>query len=414
MPDSHRDYALFLVLAPYICFIVAFLLSAILRRRHSKGAISLFWFVLCAEGFLISNYLGLVVGIEQWSLFFLKLENVIANMIPVSWLWFVFDFIEWREWRRFDRFWPYFALPLFTAVLVFTNDYHHLFWKGIRFVPIGDYEALQTSPGSLYYVVSFLNYAMILTGIAVIVREFIRGRSVYRRQLFWIAGGILIAIAANITFLLNLLPGIQKDPTPIGVAMGAMAFFVGIYRHRFLELNPTPRSRLFDALPDGLVVVDGGKTIIDMNQAAMAILGLSENDMGTAIHRSAFLAPAFDLLDAETEGEVSISKGQGENASFYEVRVDLLQERSAGRKRAVIVLRDVTERLRLSEEIRTLRGILPICARCKKIRDDEGFWQNVEAYVSKRSYAEFSHSLCPDCLRELYPDLMDKHGAAGD
>ncbi len=56
-------------------------------------------------------------------------------------------------------------------------------------------------------------------------------------------------------------------------------------------------------------------------------------------------------------------------------------------------------------EIDTLRGIIPICASCKKIRDDEGFWQSVEVYISDRSDAQFSHGLCPKCAGELYPDL---------
>ncbi len=58
------------------------------------------------------------------------------------------------------------------------------------------------------------------------------------------------------------------------------------------------------------------------------------------------------------------------------------------------------------EEIKTLRGLVPICAKCKSVRDDSGFWQCIELYVSEHSEAEFSHSLCPDCRDELYPGLM--------
>ncbi len=59
-------------------------------------------------------------------------------------------------------------------------------------------------------------------------------------------------------------------------------------------------------------------------------------------------------------------------------------------------------------EIKTLRGIIPICANCKKIRDDRGFWQQVESYVRERSDAEFTHSICPDCVEMLYPELNHK------
>ncbi len=57
------------------------------------------------------------------------------------------------------------------------------------------------------------------------------------------------------------------------------------------------------------------------------------------------------------------------------------------------------------EEIQTLRGLVPICARCKNVRNDSGFWQTIEAYVSDHSEAEFSHSLCPHCANTLYPGV---------
>lgn len=54
------------------------------------------------------------------------------------------------------------------------------------------------------------------------------------------------------------------------------------------------------------------------------------------------------------------------------------------------------------KEIKTLSGLVPICANCKKIRDDKGFWTQVETYISKHSNAKFSHSICPDCQKILY------------
>ena len=62
---------------------------------------------------------------------------------------------------------------------------------------------------------------------------------------------------------------------------------------------------------------------------------------------------------------------------------------------------------RKEREVVSLRGLLPICVRCKKIRDDEGLWNQIEAYVSQHSEAEFSHGICPGCVEELYPGLLD-------
>lgn len=59
-------------------------------------------------------------------------------------------------------------------------------------------------------------------------------------------------------------------------------------------------------------------------------------------------------------------------------------------------------------EVKRLSGLLPICASCKKIRDDKGYWRRIESYISSHSEAQFSHGICPDCQRELYPELDDE------
>jgi hypothetical protein len=59
-------------------------------------------------------------------------------------------------------------------------------------------------------------------------------------------------------------------------------------------------------------------------------------------------------------------------------------------------------------EIKTLRGMLPMCSSCKKIRNDDGYWEHVEAYITKHTSTEFSHGICPECMEKLYPNLSKK------
>ncbi|MGL4368223.1 MAG: PAS domain-containing protein, partial [Spirochaetota bacterium] len=59
-------------------------------------------------------------------------------------------------------------------------------------------------------------------------------------------------------------------------------------------------------------------------------------------------------------------------------------------------------------EVKTLSGMLPICASCKKIRDDQGYWNQIEVYIQEHSDVDFSHSLCPECAQKLYPELHTK------
>jgi hypothetical protein len=61
-------------------------------------------------------------------------------------------------------------------------------------------------------------------------------------------------------------------------------------------------------------------------------------------------------------------------------------------------------------EVKILRGILPICSFCKKIRNDKGYWEQLEIYVRQHSNAEFSHSICPECIDKHYPKFGKKNG----
>lgn len=78
-----------------------------------------------------------------------------------------------------------------------------------------------------------------------------------------------------------------------------------------------------------------------------------------------------------------------------------LQRKIVEEKRAMAL----AEREKALEDVRILRGLLPICASCKMIRDDKGYWTQIERYIKDRSEADFSHGICPDCARKLYPEF---------
>lgn len=71
----------------------------------------------------------------------------------------------------------------------------------------------------------------------------------------------------------------------------------------------------------------------------------------------------------------------------------------------IIIMEDITSLKNAQAEIKTLSGLVPICSHCKNIRDDKGFWQKIEQYVSERSEAAFSHGICPECAKKYYPDF---------
>ena len=94
---------------------------------------------------------------------------------------------------------------------------------------------------------------------------------------------------------------------------------------------------------------------------------------------------------------------ENENLIGYRgVDKDITQQKRAEAERERLIT-DLEDAL---SKIKTLKGLIPICASCKKIRDDKGYWNKLENYIEIHSNAEFSHGICPDCLERLYPNLM--------
>ena len=97
-------------------------------------------------------------------------------------------------------------------------------------------------------------------------------------------------------------------------------------------------------------------------------------------------------------------------------------QRVLGKERIILLaIEDITERKRAEKErerlirelqdtlakVKQLSGMLPICSSCKKIRNDKGYWSQVKVYIRDNSEAEFTHGICPECMKKLYPDFAD-------
>lgn len=180
---------------------------------------------------------------------------------------------------------------------------------------------------------------------------------------------------------------------------------------------------------DAIIQMNDRGKIIFWNNAAKKIFGYTEKQaLGKDLH--ALLVPkkyhspfkkAFSRFRLDGQGDVigkqlvltALRKDQSE----FEIELSLSSYQENNHWNSVGIVRDISARIQNErerdrlidnlktalDEIKTLKGIVPICASCKKIRDDKGYWNHVEAYVQKHSYAKFSHGICPDCKKELYP-----------
>ncbi|MBN2466893.1 MAG: PhnD/SsuA/transferrin family substrate-binding protein [Deltaproteobacteria bacterium] len=190
---------------------------------------------------------------------------------------------------------------------------------------------------------------------------------------------------------------------------------------------------LFESTPDAIFLAtrDG---FLDCNTAALKIFGYpAKNEFLT---RSVVdLSPHNQADGKESRAAASeyMHKALREGSAFFEwihkkkdgtlfpTEVMLNKVDFSGKEILQALIRDVSKRKQVEDEreslivelknalaqVKTLTGLLPICAQCKKVRDDTGYWNQIENFIRDHTEADFSHSICPDCARKLYPELYD-------
>lgn len=191
-----------------------------------------------------------------------------------------------------------------------------------------------------------------------------------------------------------------------------------------LEEAEEQRQGLFEYSGESIFVVDLATLgFLSVNGNAARRLGYSREEL-LQMKLEEVEIPPPDSAPYAIAWESTVS-----GTAFYEcihlrkdgsempVEVSSRLAQLGGRQVLLHFVRDISKRKQVQAEreqlvrelqealahVKTLSGLLPICANCKKIRDDEGYWHSVEAYMSAHSEARFSHGICPECMKKLYP-----------
>jgi len=194
-------------------------------------------------------------------------------------------------------------------------------------------------------------------------------------------------------------------------------------------------GRLFDTVPVGLYRATPNGRILDANPAFQNILGYRDKQTLLGLTFSDLHLSPYDydrwrtLLDREkvalryetewrcqdgttcwVENNARVVFEPATEQMVVEGSVEDITQRKEAENERERLIADLQDAL---AQIHTLSGLLPICASCKKIRDEQGRWTHIESYIENHSEAEFTHSFCPDCVRSLYPDFVPQVAKAG-
>jgi PAS domain S-box-containing protein len=188
---------------------------------------------------------------------------------------------------------------------------------------------------------------------------------------------------------------------------------------RAFEEEASRRRLLVEQSRDGIVVLDENGKVWESNEAFATMIGYSAEEMlSLHVWDWEYQSPrdrVREMIESvDSSGDHFVTVHRRKDGSTYEVEISTNGAFYGGKKYVFCVCRDITEKVRAERErealiaklqealaeLKTLRGIIPVCSFCKKVRDDQGYWEQVEVYIRKHSEADVSHGICPDCLRQ--------------
>jgi PAS domain-containing protein len=308
------------------------------------------------------------------------------------------------------------SVPLASLAVAWTSHAHQWLWTAIR-VPAGGLGPGLYEYGWWFWVLAADHYLLSAIGLLVLARATRRVRQPFRAPLALVALAVALPWAGNLVYVFKLgpWPGVNWLALTT-IASGLLLAWLA-RRGALFDVLPAAREAIAALIADAVVVVDDtGRTLL-ANPAAERLLGVAASGGGVPprVLEALAIVPRGDRSPAPVELALDGPDGPG----WLEVQRGDVRDRWGAPAAHLIVARDISRRKRIEGErealiadlsaalgrIHTLEGLLPICAHCKKIRDDAGQWRGLEAYFESRTSVEFTHGICPDCARAFFGDV---------
>ncbi len=191
--------------------------------------------------------------------------------------------------------------------------------------------------------------------------------------------------------------------------------------------------KLFESSPYGILLIDlEARALVNINPAALEMYGMTFKQIYSTSFKQLFCMNIMELIDRgihndeKNAGIAQLFEGSifpldrpalsvevhglplnYENNRYLQLTIINISQRKSAEEEKLRLIAKLTQSLL---KVKKLSGLLPICSCCKKIRNDEGYWEQVEGYIEANSEASFSHGLCPQCAHNLYPDIVPPPG----
>jgi len=353
-----------------------FLSFFVLRQREEKpGAITFAILMLAASWWAATNAFEYLSLDPRTKIFWAQVAYFGSISVPVLWLLFTLRYSRedrlLRHKRMMTSLW---IIPILTWVIALTNDRHHLLWSRISPIPGANF--LLYEHGIWFYVMAIYGYILVLGGSMVLLyTSLVRYPLPYRRQVVALVVGSILPWLANLMYLLPSNPFPGFDLTPFAFSLSGIFYSWALFRFKLLEIVPMARDLLVESMSDGILVLGQQAQVMDFNPAALRMLGLTASTLiGKkaseifSIPESAFtfkVAGNKGVPEGPTQRQMELKIEVGASSLVLDLMLSSVYDTHSRQSGCLVLMRDITERKCMEEELRTTRDAAEAASRYK-------------------------------------------------
>ena len=244
-----------------------------------------------------------------------------------------------------------FALASLFILFPFTNNYHHLHWKSYGINP--ETNATDYVYGPLFWVMMAFAYFALISGIVNISVLYFRLSGYYRRQVAVLFAASLLPLVGNVIYVFHINPLPGFDWTPFSFLLTGILIAINISQFKMFDLVPFARNKLFEVLHDAILIVDGSKRVADYNPAMKALIEFDGKELiGKRVDE---IFPKWKKMTKEISEVVDyqtiISHEVNGKMCYFDLQASSLFDRGMQSNGRLVVLKDVSSRVKADEEI---------------------------------------------------------------
>lgn len=290
---------------------------------------------------------------KDTQLLWIKIRYIGIVIVPGAWLTFALLQTGYGKWVTQRNLLLLAIEPLIILLLIWTNEWHMLYWTEVTQKQLGPFFAIHIVQGVFYWIHVAYSYLLIVLGSFLLISKVLRSPRLYRRQSLAVLFGAVGPIVGDVLSTFGLLPVSWLDMTPFFFTLTGIAMAWGVFQFRLLDIVPIARDTVIESMSDGVLVLDDEDRIVDINPVAEGIVSLTASEVvgqpaEEVLSRWPNLVKRYRSVP-ETHTEIAV--GEGVVQRCFDLRISPLRDwrrRLAGR---LIVLRDVTDRKIIETEL---------------------------------------------------------------